>query len=117
MNKSIKQELVNHIIDKIYDGVLVNDNRNDWHHLCFNQDSYIIGYYKAEQWLKEHNIDIYEAISECQEYEEINFGECQRYNNAEKLVNMYVYIKGEELFNDCYHIEDVKSLQELISII
>ena len=117
MRNSIKQELVNHIIDMIDDRVLRNDNRDDWHHLCFNQDYYIIGYYQAEQWLKEHNIDIFEAIAECQEYEERNFGECQRYNNAEKLVNMYVYILGQKLLNDCYHIEDVKSLQEFITII
>lgn len=117
MRNSIKQELVNHIIDMIDDMVLRNDNRDDWHHLCFNQDYYIIGYYQAEQWLKEHNIDIFAAIAECQEYEERNFGECQRYNNAEKLVNMYVYILGQELFNRCYHIEDVKSLKEFITII
>jgi|11_taG_2_1085331.scaffolds.fasta_scaffold03082_3 hypothetical protein len=117
MKETIKKELASHILDKIDDGVLTNDNRDEWHHLCFNQDYYIIGYYQAEQWLKEHNINVFEAIAECQEYEERNFGECQRYNNAEKLVNMYVYILGQELLNDCYHIENVKSLKEFICII
>jgi len=117
MKESIKQELVNHIIDMIDDRVLTNDNQDDWHHLCFNQDYYIIGYYQAEQWLKEHNISTFEAISYCQNYEEEHFGDCQRYDNAEKLVNMYVYILGEELLSNFYDVENVKSLKEFITII
>lgn len=112
MRKSIKQELVSHIIDKIDDGVLTNDNHDEWHHLSFNQDYYIIGSYNCKQWLKEHDIDVFEAITFCQEYEKDNFGECQTYDNAEKLVNMFVYILGEIIFQKIYNIKSVETLKD-----
>jgi hypothetical protein len=55
MRNSIKEELKNYLdnfikdlrsdIDEIYDG-------QELHHKAFNEDYYIIGYYQAEQWLK-----------------------------------------------------------------
>ena len=97
MKKSIKKELKNYINDLKKDKVLTSSNRDDWHYLAFNQDYYIIGYYNASQWLKRHDLEIEEAISICQEYEIDNFGECLIYNNSENVVNMLVYIYGEEL--------------------
>ena len=63
----------------------------------FNEDYYIIGYYNAKQWLKRHSLDAFDAISEVQQYEIDNFGEARIYDNAESLVNMLVYIYGEQL--------------------
>ena len=54
----------------------------------FNTDYYVIGRWHAEQWLKKHNISVFEAIEFVQEYEKDNFGETQTYTDAEKLVNM-----------------------------
>ena len=51
MKTSVKEELLNSILDKINDGVLTNDNKDEWHYLCFNEDYYIIGYYEFNQWL------------------------------------------------------------------
>ena len=97
MKKSIKKELKSYIKDLKNDKVLTDNNRDDWHYLSFNQDYYIIGYYNASQWLKRHDLEIEEAVSICQEYEIDNFGECFIYNNSENVVNMLVYIYGEEL--------------------
>ena len=100
MKNSIKIELASHIIDRINDGILTDDNRDEWHFYSFNEDYYIIGYYEASQWLKKHDIGEFEAAGICQEYEVENFGECTKiYDNAETTVNMLTYIYGEELLN------------------
>ena len=72
---------------------------NGEHYHLFNEDYYIIGYYNAEQWLKKHNINTFQGISFVQDYEREMFGNdgMRNYDNAESLVNMIVYIIGEEL--------------------
>lgn len=97
MKTSIKKELLEYIQDLKNDGVLTENNKDDWHYLAFNQDYYIIGYYQASQWLKKHNLDAFEAIEICQNYEIENFGESRIYNNSETTVNMLAYIYGEQL--------------------
>jgi hypothetical protein len=100
---TIKTELQKHLNDFIAE----NNNRkwardiSDLHHEAFNQDYYIIGYYQAEQWLKKHDISVFEGITFVQVYERDNFGDevVRTYNNAEALVNMITYIIGEEVIN------------------
>ena len=114
MKTSIKEELQSHILDRINNGIIDNDNKDEWHFHCFNEDYYIIGYYQANQWLKKHNIDVFEAIKICQEYEEENFGEITNtYDNSEKTVNMLTYIYGEQLIYS-YDVNTVEELKELI---
>jgi hypothetical protein len=62
MRNSIRVELEAHVEALKSDGVLTQDNKEDWHFHAFNEDYYIIGYYEAEQWLKGHNISPFEAI-------------------------------------------------------
>lgn len=104
MNNSIFEELNAHIEDLVNDGVLTLDNVDDWHHLAFNEDYYIIGYYQAEQWLEKHGVSAFEAIETIREYEMFNFGECNTdFSSSEEVVNMYVYIQGEEVL---YKLKD-----------
>ena len=110
---TIKRELKQHIYSLIEDGVLNDDNREDWHFHAFNEDYYIIGYYESSKWLKKHNLNAFEAIKMCQEYEIDNFGEdsVSIYDNAEKTVNMLVYIYGEQIINSLptyYNSEEIK---------
>tara|TARA_B100001939_G_scaffold290293_1_gene261701 strand:+ start:292 stop:687 length:396 start_codon:yes stop_codon:yes gene_type:complete len=72
------------------------------HHEIFNTNYYIIGYYKCEKWLEKHSVNIFDGIKFCQDYERENFGheDVRSYDNAEMLVNMIVYIIGEEVLND-----------------
>ena len=93
MKQTIKEELTEYINES------VNNHSHDaeLHHNLFNQDYYIIGYYQAQQWLDKHHITTFEALETIREYEDINFGECKHYTNAEETVNMLVYIYGEEL--------------------
>jgi len=67
----------------------------DLHNEIFNTDYYIIGTYEAKQWLADQAFDI---IGIIKEYEEDNFGEVTtELDNPEKVVNMYVYILGEDI--------------------
>ena len=98
----LKEELKEYINDTFNNGNLTLENKDDWHHILFNQDYYIIGYIKAENWLKEHGISAFNAIATCQEYEKLNFGDdaIQMYSDAEKTVNMLVYIFGYEVLEE-----------------
>ena len=91
MNNTIRTELNEYIKDCKRDFDTVT------HFNMFNEDYYIIGYYNAKQWLKRHSLDTFDAIAEVQQYEVDNFGEARVYDNAESLVNMLVYIYGEQL--------------------
>tara|TARA_R100001440_G_C2490036_1_gene114892 strand:+ start:84 stop:419 length:336 start_codon:yes stop_codon:yes gene_type:complete len=72
-----------------------DDSYEDLHHECFNTDYYIIGTYKATKWLGEQVFNVIEYIKE---YENNNFGEVTTdFSDPEKIVNMYVYIIGEEI--------------------
>ena len=78
----------------------------DLHNEIFNSDYYIIGRYQAEQWLVKH-IGIFNAIDEIKEYEEGNFGEVNTdLSEAEKVVNMLVYIIGEEILGESETLRD-----------
>ena len=98
-------ELVQHAIDYLKD----NQPRCygcDLHSEIFNSDYYIIGRYQAEQWLTK-NIGVFTAIDEIKYYEESNFGEVNTdLSEAEKVVNMLVYIIGEEILGESETLRD-----------
>ena len=77
--------------------VALNDSdfRDDLHYHAFNTDYYIIGTYQAKQWLGDK---VFDVINIIKEYEESVFGEVTTdLSEPEKVVNMYVYIVGEEI--------------------
>ena len=98
-----QEEIKEHALDQIkehlqYDKNYLDNDFSEIHHDLFNADYYIIGYYKAEQWLGSH---VFECIREIQEYEQSNFGEITTdLSSSEKVVNMYVYIIGEYFLQD-----------------
>ena len=64
MLTSIENELKQHVLDHASeDGALNNDNRDEWHHIAFNESYYIIGQYQAKEWLKNHDVCAFDAIS------------------------------------------------------
>jgi hypothetical protein len=76
----------------------IEDIGEDLHHEAFNMDYYIIGRYKATQWLGDQVFNIIDIIAE---YEKDNFGEVTTdFKEPEKVVNMYVYIIGEYIVQD-----------------
>jgi len=95
-----KDEIKEHFDDFLEDcnKDWVEENIDDIHHYAFNEDYYIIGYYQARVWCGDEVFNIIETI---REYEESNFGEVTTdFSDAEKVVNMYTYIVGEEVVHD-----------------
>ena len=111
-----QDEIQSYINDYLEDNKeYIKENLNKYsdihelHNEIFNMDYYIIGYYKANQWLKDRAFD---CIGIIQEYEKEHFGEVHTdLSSSEKVVNMYAYIVGEELLNIMY--DDLKE-QDLV---
>ena len=71
------------------------DDSSELHQDAFNQDYYIIGTWKSEQWLGSMS---FQVIGFIKDYEQDNFGEvCTDLSNPERIVNMFTYIIGEEI--------------------
>tara|TARA_B110000046_G_scaffold43486_1_gene48456 strand:+ start:428 stop:730 length:303 start_codon:yes stop_codon:yes gene_type:complete len=100
MKNSIREELQSYVQELKEDNVLTPENKEDWHYYAFNESHYIIGYYNAEEWLKKHNLSPFQAVQEVREYEMDNFGEMNTELNSEAIVNMLVYIYGEEIIHN-----------------
>ena len=76
----------------------VAEHKEDLHHEIFNTDYYIIGTYKAKQWLGSM---VFEVINFIKEWEQDNFGEVSTdFSNPEMVVNMYTYIIGSEIVSE-----------------
>lgn len=100
-NSNHNSEIISHAIDGLNNLIGASGVYGcDLHNELFNTDYFIIGYHAAEEWLKE-NVGIFAAIEEIKEYEQNNFGEVNTdFSSSEKVVNMYAYIKGEELLSE-----------------
>jgi len=101
----LKEDVKEYIIQQLNDDVGLDQHISDLHHNLLNQDYFIIGYYKAEQWLKKDSI--FNAIDKIKEYEESNFGQVSTdLSSSESVANMLAYILGEEILfnNDTYNL-------------
>lgn len=95
-----KQEIQEYFNDWIKDQSeeWINENLEDLHHHAFNTDYYIIGSYKATQWLGDQVFNIIDFIKE---HEQSEYGEVfTDFSSPEAIVNMYVYILGDEIVWD-----------------
>lgn len=94
MRNSIKKELTEYIYD------CTNDFNGEISFFnMFSTDYYLIGYHQCSEWLKTHDLDVFEAIEIINTYNVDNFGDINREKteNSKALVNMLVYIYGKEL--------------------
>tara|TARA_R100001480_G_C4650301_1_gene170767 strand:- start:221 stop:610 length:390 start_codon:yes stop_codon:yes gene_type:complete len=74
---------------------LIDTDLDELHHNLFNTDFYIIGTWKATQWLGD---EVFNIMGIIKDYEQDNFGNVTtNLTCAESVVNMYAYIVGEEL--------------------
>ena len=103
--QELKQDVKNYIIDQLESDVGLEQHISDLHHYLLNEDYFIIGYYKAEEWLKKDSI--FNAIETIKEYEESNFGKVSTdLSSSESVANMLAYILGEEILynNDTFQL-------------
>ena len=50
--ETLKEDVKNYIIQQLNDEVGLDNDVSDLHHYLLNEDYFIIGSYRAEQWLK-----------------------------------------------------------------
>ena len=68
---------------------------SDLHQYLCNEDYFIIGAFRARQWIGD---EAFSMIDTIKEYEQFNFGEVTTdFSDPEKVANMYFYVKGEEI--------------------
>ncbi len=106
MKNTILKEHIELIIDAVKEGRINEDNFEDLHSEVFNSDHFIIGNYRAKQWLASHDVDPFDAIDFVQSFEIEHFGETTTPVDPETIVNMLSYIVGidavDELGADSY---------------
>ena len=86
----LKEDVKEYIIDQLESDVGLDQHISDLHHYLLNQDYFIIGYWKAEQWLKKDSI--FNAIDKIKEYEQFNFGEVTTdLSSSKSVANMLAY--------------------------
>lgn len=110
MNDQYKyEEIKSHFEDFINDENnkdFIENNLEDLHHEVFNTNFYIIGRYKASQWLGDQ---VFNVINFIKEYENDNFGSVNTdFSEPEAVVNMYVYIIGKEIVADYINEQEKK---------
>ena len=94
----LKKDVASYMISQLEDQVGLDNDVSDLHHYLLNEDYFIIGTYKAKQWLGSEVFDVIETI---REYEQSNFGQVSTdFSDPEKVANMIAYILGEEILSD-----------------
>lgn len=94
----LKKDVASYMISQLEDQVGLDNDVSDLHHYLLNEDYFIIGTYKAKQWLGSEVFDVIETI---REYEQSNFGQVSTdFSDPEKVANMIAYILGEEILFD-----------------
>ena len=94
----LKQDVASYMLSQLEDQVGLDNDVSDLHHYLLNEDYFIIGTYKAKQWLGSEVFDVIETI---REYEQSNFGQVSTdFSDPEKVANMIAYILGEEILSD-----------------
>lgn len=98
------QKIIDHAIDGINELIKYAPSEiegSELHNKLFNEDYFIIGTYAAEAFLSDCG-GVFFCISEIKEYEEGNFGQVTTdLSDAERVANMYAYIKGEKMLSNC----------------
>tara|TARA_R100000655_G_scaffold31106_1_gene62407 strand:- start:26 stop:412 length:387 start_codon:yes stop_codon:yes gene_type:complete len=101
----LKQDVKDYIIQQLNDDVGLDQHISDLHHYLLNEDYFIIGSWRAEQWLNKDSI--FNAIETIKEYEQSNFGQVSTdLSSSENVANMLAYILGEQILynNDTYNL-------------
>ena len=102
-----KQDVKEYIIDQLESDVGLDQHIGDLPPYLLNEDYFIIGSWRAEQWLKKDDSSVFEAIETIREYEDSLFGRITTdLSNSENVANMLAYILGEEILynNKTYNL-------------
>ena len=95
MFTTAKSEIIDYINNSLND--FLNTDLDNLHNELFNSGYYVVGYYQASEKIKQWGLDGFDVIEYVQNYERDNFGETNTDINSESMLNMFVYILGEEI--------------------
>jgi len=110
--ESLKQDVLSYMISQLEDQVGLDNDVSDLHHYLLNEDYFIIGTYKAKQWLGSKVFDVIETI---REYEQSNFGQVSTdFSDPEKVANMCAYILGEEILSESDIYQEIQSDKNIL---
>ena len=104
----------------------INDRDDEWieeniyyiHHYAFNENDYLIGTYRCEQWLGDQ---AFKVIGIIKDYEQDNFGQVDTdLSDPEEVVNAFVYIVGEQVVKNWkeflnFQEENQKKMDKIIN--
>jgi len=99
MDQLISQtnDIIEGLVTDLRDGVGNEESVDNLHSVLANQVPYIVGTYKAQQWLGD---EAFNAIGRIDEWEQDNFGEVTTdFSDPEKVANLTYYLIAEELLN------------------
>ena len=96
MTQTLIEEVKKTAIDYLTENECMNIYGCDLHNEIFNTSYFCNSERDAKNYLESYGV--FEAIKEVRDYEKFNFGEVTTdISNPCKLINMLVYIKGEEI--------------------
>ena len=99
MTQTLIEEVKETAIDYLKDNESMNTYGCDLHNEIFNTDYFCCYTSDCKKYLEQYGV--FEAIEKVQEYEKLNFGEVRTdLSDPFKLLNMLVYILGEEFLNN-----------------
>ena len=102
MTTSQNRAIIDHMLANL-EVMTECDHASDLHHYLCNEDYFIVGSFRARQWIGDEAFSIIDAIKD---YEESNFGEVTTdFSDPEKVANMYCYIKGEEILQQAITLQ------------
>tara|TARA_A100000172_G_scaffold24269_1_gene14184 strand:- start:134 stop:523 length:390 start_codon:yes stop_codon:yes gene_type:complete len=106
------KDVYSYVISQLEDQVGLDNDVSDLHHYLLNEDYFIIGTYKAKQWL---GSEVFDAIEAIKEYEQSNFGEISTdFSDPERVANMYAYILGEEILSESEVYQQLQNDDEVL---
>ena len=100
----LKNDVRRDIIDKLRDGVGAGSYGCDLHDELCNTDYFIIGSYKAKEWIGEHAFDVIQLIAD---WESENLAEDSGFDfsEPERVANMCAFVMGQEILNESKTLE------------
>ena len=99
----LKNDVRRDIIDKLRDGVGAGSYGCDLHDALCNTDYFIIGSYKAKEWIGEYAFDVIQLIVD---WENDNIGEVTTdFSEPERVANMCAFVMGQEILNESKTLE------------
>lgn len=114
------KDTVESLIEDLRDGIGEGEDANDLHHALANVTPYIVGTYKAEQWLAG---EAFAAIGLIADWERDNIGEVTAdFSNAEMVANLTYYLLAENVLQESKHLrklceEDAELQREDLDLI